>query len=223
MSGAMALAEGGRRFKVDVDVIFENARSAGRNYVLRTVFDDLEVWRTKYSEPMDIAPQGKKGENQNKPWAVIDREVWVFRIDATNAADLKAAIEIAARHYCVNPDVFLQDIYVKNINVERENDLGLKAVVEANKSLYQKTGEALCSAAKALAYRGELRLHVFSNNVNPKIPKADLHEALKNAQAESVVTDGNKYEYLVSKNDNTQRSDFPPIKTHHHLAVFSIR
>lgn len=220
MNGAMTLAEGGQKFKVDVDVIFEHLRSKGRKYVLRTVYDDFDVWRTKYNEPKDIAPQGSK---QNKPWAVIEREVWVFRIDATNAMDIKIAVEIAASYFAVKPDVFLQDVYVKNLNTERENDLGLKATAEANRPLYQKTAEAICSAAKDLAYKGQLRFHVFSNNANPKMPKEALHDVLKSANADSVVTDKREYQYFVSKNDNSQNPDQRPWKTHHHLAVFSIK
>lgn len=220
MSGATALAEGGRKFKVDVDLIFNNERGHGRKYILRTVFDDMGVWKAKYAE-VGISPQEGSFKNQNKQFALVDGEVWVFRIDATNSADIIIAIQIAKKYYGVKAEVFLADIYIKNLNTENENEMSIKARVSANKSLYRKTCEAITTAAKVFAYRGELKLHVFSNSNNPKIRQTDLHDALLNGGAKNITTDPNTYQYLSSKNDNSQPTDLKPYFTHHHLAVFN--
>lgn len=221
MSGATALAEGGRKFKVDVDLIFNNFKSTDRKYILRTVFDDLSIWKAKYVE-VNISACGSKANNQNKEYAIIDGEVWAFRINATNFSDIVTAINIACKHYNVTPDIFLKDIYIKNMNAEQENEMGLEALIKANKSLYKGTCNALREAAKLLSYKGPLRLHVFSNNKNPKIPQIDLHEALSQGGAKEIETDPSKYKFPVSKNDNTQPADQKPFITHHHVAVFDI-
>ncbi len=221
MSGATALAEGGRKFKVDVDLIFNNLKSTDRKYILRTVFDDLGTWKAKYVE-VNISPCESKAHNQNKEYAIIDNEVWVFRINATHPADIITAVNIASKHYKVTPDTFLKDVYIKNMNAEQENEMGMEALIKANKSLYTGTCNALREAAKTLAYKGPLRLHIFSNNKNPKMPQIDLHSALTEGGAKKVETDPAKYQYLVSKNDNSQPVDQKPFFTHHHVAVFDI-
>ncbi len=70
MSGATALAEGGRKFKVDVDLIFNYLKTTDRKYILRTVLDDLGIWKAKYSE-VNVSPQGARHENQGKEYAII--------------------------------------------------------------------------------------------------------------------------------------------------------
>lgn len=219
MQGATALAEGGRKFKVDVDLIFNNLKSTERKFILRTVFDDLATWKAKYVE-VNVSPQESLGHN--KEYAIIDGEVWVFRIDATNPRDIIAAIQIAKSHYKVSADVFLKDIYLKNLNAERENEMSQAALISANKSLYKRTCEALREAAKSLSFQGAVKLHIFSNNRNPKIPQQDLHTALTDGGAKTVDTDPQKYQYHVSKNDNTQSADQKPFITHHHVAIFDI-
>ena len=97
-----------------------------------------------------------------------------------------------------------------------------QALVRANKSLYQKTCEAIQEAARYYAFQGELNLHVFSNKVNPKIPKEALHESFQEGGASSVKMDPAKYEYHVSKNDNSQPKDQKKFFTHHHVAIFDI-
>lgn len=221
MSGATALAEGGRKFKVDVDLIFNHLKATDRKYILRTVFDDLGVWKAKYSE-INISPAEGRFKNQNKDYAIIDGEVWVFRIDATNEQDIVTAVQIAKDYYHVKAEVFLKDIYIKNLNAEHENEMAIEALIKANKSLYTRTCEALYKAAKAFSIRGELRLHVFSNNRNPKIPQPDLHPALQSGGAKVVTTDPATYTYDVSRNDNSQPADQRPYKTHHHVAIFDL-
>ena len=63
MQGATALAEGGRKFKVDVDLIFNNLKSTERKYILRTVFDDLGTWKAKYVE---VNVSTRESLNHNK-------------------------------------------------------------------------------------------------------------------------------------------------------------
>lgn len=221
MSGATALAEGGRKFKVDVDLIFNNLKSTDRKYILRTVFDSLGAWKAKYAE-VNISPCESKAHSQNREYAIIDGEVWVFGINATKSADIVGAIQIACKHYKVNQSVFLKDIYIKNMNAEHENEMGLDALIKANKSLYRSTCDALRAAAVSLSYKGSINLHVFSNNKNPKIPQIDLHQALKDGGAKELTLDPSKYQYLVSKNDNTQPADQKPFITNHHVAIFDI-
>ncbi len=221
MTGATTLAEGGRKFKVDVDLIFNHLKATDRKCILRTVFDDLSTWKAKYAE-VNISPHEGKHKNQNKEYAIIDEEVWVFRIDGTNSRDIVTAIQIAKNHYKINASVLLKDIYIKNMNAEGEDDMGAKALVRANKSLYSKTCEAIREAAKTFMVRGELNFHVFSNKRNPKIPQADLHEALKEGGAKSVQTDPARYEFPVSKNDNSQPKDQKPFFTHHHVGIIDL-
>lgn len=142
--------------------------------------------------------------------------------DATNPRDIVTAVEIAKKYYKVEASTFLNDIYIKNMNAENENVMGQKALIDANKSLYRKTCDAIRQAASALAYCGELRLHVFSNNRNPKIPKVDLHSALMDGQARSVESDPARYSYHVSKNDKSQAPEQKPLFTHHHVAIFDL-
>ena len=219
MQGATALAEGGRKIKVDVDLIFNNLKSTERKYILRTVFDDLGTWKAKYVE---VNVSTRESLNHNKEYAIIDGEVWVFRVDATNPRDIITAIQIAKSYYNVSVDAFLRDIYIKNLNAEREDEMSQAALISANKSLYKRTCEALREAAKTLSYKGAVKLHVFSNNRNPKIPQHDLHSALSEGGAKAVDTDPQKYQYQVSKNDNTQPTDQKPFITHHHVAIFDI-
>ena len=56
------------------------------------------------------------------------------------------------------------------------------AKIKANKSLYSETCIALKEAAPKLQVKGALNLWVFSNNLNHKIPKEDLHDALKSGE-----------------------------------------
>jgi len=86
----------------------------------------------------------------------------------------------------------------------------------------RQTCDAIYEAAKVFAIRGELRLHVFSNTKNPKIPGDELHDAVLSSKAKSITTDPGKYEYLVSKNDNSQSADLKPFKTNHHVAIFDL-
>lgn len=116
----------------------------------------------------------------------------------------------------------LENIYIKNLNAEGEDDMSSQALVRANKALYQRTCEAIREAAKTFMIQGEISFHVFSNKRNPKIPQADLHEALKSGGANTINADPARYEYEVSKNDNSQKPDQPPLFTHHHVAIINL-
>ena len=221
MSGATALAEGGRKFKVDVDLIFNHLKATDRKYILRTVYDDLSVWKAKYAE-VNVSPQGEKHENQGKEFAIVDGEVWVFRVDATSARDIVIAVQIAKHFYKVDAEVLLRDIYIKNLNAECEHEMGQQALISANKSLYARTCEAIKDAGRELSVKGEIKLHVFSNNRNPKIPQQDLHSAIRSGGSNSVSTDPARYQYHVSNNRNTQDSNQKPFFTHHHIAIFDL-
>lgn len=53
-----------------------------------------------------------------KQAAVIDREVWVFDIDATNANDIFLAVTIAANFFKVSAKEIMGDVYTKNLNAD---------------------------------------------------------------------------------------------------------
>ncbi len=219
MSGATALAEGHPRFKVDVNLIFGSNKQA-RATVLRTTLDRIEVWKAKYSD-ISISAREVSINNQVKDAAMIDGELWVFGVDAARAQDIVTAIQIAQSHFKVNASDLLGDVYIKNLNVEREYDIsemGELALVRANKSLYRSTCEALYEAAAKMNIRKGMNLWVFSNNNNPKIPREDLHEALKNGGADKVETDTHIYRYRSGSNDGSR---FRMLKTNLHLANIS--
>ncbi len=148
--------------------------------------------------------------------------MWVFRIDATSSRDLILAIQIAQKYYKVKADIFLRDVYIKNMNAECENEMGQQALINANKSLYTRTCEAIRETAKSFAVRGEVNLHVFSNARNPKIPQSELHSALRSGGIDSVTTDPARYQYHVSNNENSQDLNQKPFFTHHHVAIFDL-
>lgn len=219
MSGATALAEGHPRFKVDVNLVFGNEKQA-RDCVLRTTLDRLEVWKAKYAD-VSISPREVSINDQVKDAAVIDGELWVFGIDATRSQDIVTAIRIAKKHFNVRAIDLFGDVYIKNLNAEREYDIaemGELALVRANKSLYKSTCAALHEAASKMNIRSGMNLWVFSNSKNPKLPKEDLHEALTKGGAKSVETDSRAYRYPSGSNDGAR---FRMLKTNLHLASIS--
>lgn len=96
-----------------------------------------------------------------------------------------------------------------------------KARVQANKKLYSSVTAALVDAAKNLGVSGSINFRVFSNNLNPKIPKQDLHDALlKDGGASTVTTDDTtKHVFFVGSNDGMAEQK---IKTNLHLATLKI-
>ena len=115
----------------------------------------------------------------------------------------------------------LSNIYNKNLNADQENQMGQKALIMANKNLYESTGKAIREAAKLLGVSGIINLHVFSNKKNPKIPKKELHLSLRDGGAESVEMDEDtKLKYDVQSNDGTVF--LQGLITHIHLAKFRV-
>lgn len=216
--GAMTLAEGHPDFRTDADIIFNNGRDK-KDFILRTTKDDIGVWKTKHSigmagfKPTHISPQ---------KWAAqIEKDYWVFNIDATKAQDIVAAVKIGMDCYTASASDLLSDIYVKNLNAEHENDMGRQALVKANQKLYEDVGRAITEAAKLLGVTGMINLHVFSNKKNPKIPKDNLHMALRDSGADSVEMDEkNRFKYDVQSNDGN--GVLPNLITHLHLAKYNV-
>ena len=216
--GAMSIAEGNYEYRVNVNLILDGGQKI-KKHVLRTTLDSLSVWKSKYVK--NASPFEKVINGVTKDAAIIDKEVWVFNIDATRAEDIVIAVTIAKSYFKVSAKDIIGDVYVKNLNTERENEMEAQAKVRANKKLYSSTSIALSEAAKKLGVSGSINLWVFSNNLNPKIPKDDLHEALlKDGTASSVTTDDKtKHVFFVGSNDGTTELK---IKTNLHLATLRI-
>lgn len=176
-NGALTIAEGDAQYKVDVSLAFGGNRVEKR-FVLRTSLDQLSVWKAKYVKTA-MSPFEAKLKTVVKEAAIIDKEVWVFGIDSTNAQDIVAAVEIATRWYKVSADKILSDVYVENLNAERENAMENQALLNANKKPYSGVCDALTKAAVILGVKNVLNLWVISANTNPKIPAEDLHKALR--------------------------------------------
>ena len=151
--------------------------------------------------------------------AIIDREVWVFGIDASNVHSIVAAVNIGILYFKVKPADILGDVYVKNLIAEAEHDMLRQALVDANKALYEKTCRAIIEAAQTLGCAKVLSFWVYSNNKNPKINQEALHGALSRGGAESVETDTVGHNFWVGSNDGLAERR---IKTHLYLAKLRI-
>lgn len=215
-NGALTIAEGDNKYKVDVSLAFGGNR-VEKSYVLRTSLDQIGVWKAKYVKT-NISPFDAKLKSVTKEAAIIDKEVWVFGIDSTKAQDIVSAVEIATRWYKVSADKILSDVYVKNLNAEHETTMGSQALVNANKKLYTGVCNAIADAARILGIRNLINLWVISSNVNPKIPAENLHDALREGGATSVKTDSFPHKYISGSNDGLLRRN---IKTNLHLATLS--
>lgn len=215
-SGATSLAEDKVQFKTDVNLILGNEQKL-RAYVLRATHLALPQWKD-HNVGVGIAPY-EECHHINKDAAVIDNEMWVYQINATIAQDIVSAVTIASKYFRVDPAIFLRDIYVKNLNDDREDDLSKNQLIRANKQLYSGVCSALSEAARQLGVSGRLQLYVFSHNKNYKIPQNDLHEALLSGGADSVVTDIHKPWATSGSNDG---KDKLKIKTNFHLATINL-
>lgn len=217
--GAVTIAEGSPDYKTDVDIAFNNVKDK-KSFVLRTTMDSIGLWRTKHGvsksgfKVNDITPQ---------KWAArIDRDCWVFGVDCTKAEDIVAAVKIGMKFYDATASDLISDIYVKNLNIEDEANFKGKARIMANQSLYEGVCRAIVEAGKRLGVSHAINFYVFSNKKNPKIPKDNLHMALRDGGAESVGMDGiGKYKYSVASNDG--RQVFENLITHLHLAKITPR
>jgi len=215
--GAITLAEGRFDYKTDVDIILNNGRNK-KDFVVRTCLDQYSVWKAKYAKSGSPFKAFIKGTL--KEAAIIDREVWVFSVDATKAQDIFTAVRIGMNYFKVDAEDIIQDVYVKNLNAEQENDMLRQALVSANKKLYQAVCAAIIEAAQLLGCRNKLSFWVFSNSANPKIPKPELQDALTKGGASGVESDDQtNHTFMVGDNFGGPGRKF---KTHLHLAKLDI-
>ena len=215
--GALTIAEGDAKHKTDVSLAFGGSR-IDKQFVLRTSLDQLSVWKAKYVKEA-MSPFSAQLKTVVKEAAIIDKEVWVFGVDSTKAQDIATAVGIACQWYKVTPEKFFSDVYVKNLNVEHENEMGDQARVDANKKLYAKVSAAIAEAARSLGVKGILNLWVISSVINHKIPGKDLHESLKDGGANSVELDPVPHRYYSGSNDARFKAK---IDTNLHLAKFKL-
>lgn len=215
--GALTVAEGDVKYKTDVSLAFGGSKIEKR-YVLRTSLDQLGVWKAKYVKA-NMSPFEAHLKTIVKEAAIIDKEVWVFGVDSTKSQDIIAAVDIACKWYKVSPDKILSDAYIKNLNVEHENDMGAQALIDANKKLYSAVSAALVEAARSLHVKGELNLWVISSVRNHKIPKDDLHASLTASGAKSVEVDPTPHTYYSGSNNGLFKAK---VDTNLHLARFKL-
>ena len=215
--GAMSIAEGNYNYRADVNLVLDGGQKI-KSYILRTTLDSLAVWKSKYAK--NSSPFKERIDGVTKEAAIIDREVWVFGVDAANSGDIYAAVKIAANYFKINAGEIIGEVYSKNLNAERENEMEAQALVKANKKLYAGVTKALVDAARSLGVKGSINFWIFSNNLNPKLPKSELHDSLLSGSAETVVTDDKtKHVFMVGSNDGTAEQKF---KTNLHLATLKI-
>lgn len=201
-NGATTLGEGQYEFKTDVNLIFGNQR-VGRTHVLRTSAYSMSVWKTR-NPGVGLSPFKDRTSSVTKEASIIDKEVWVFGINATSAQDIVNAVKLASRYYNTKPSDILNDIYAKNLNVDLESDMANEILIRANKDLYSGVCRALIDAAKLLGVSNQLNFYVFSKSNNSKIPQPDLVGALKAGGANSVATDHHQPRVSVGNNLGTR-------------------
>lgn len=201
IKGAMTLAEGSqlKKFKTNADLVLNGIKQ--RQYVLRTTYDSLPVWKSKYA--VNTSPFYPRLKTTIKEAALIDNEIWVFGVDGTKCQNLIEAVNVATEFYRVQPKDILSDIYIKNLNAEGGHEDNLPFLVKLNMQLYQSTTEAIINTCNHFAINSEINLYVYSKNTNPKIPMAELHESLKLGGASSVVTDTRKIKTVAGNNEGT--------------------
>lgn len=151
--------------------------------------------------------------------ALIDNDIWVFRVDATKSKDIIDSVIIGAEFFKVKPAYFLSSIYVKNLNAEGERTLDMKTLVELNKDLYRKTMIAIKEACEFFKVTNAINFHIYSVNKNYKIPADSLREALIEGGANKVTTDHRPFNYRSGSNDNKIRAR---IDTNMHVAKLKL-
>lgn len=216
LKGALSLAECIPAYKVDCTLILHNSRQK-RDFILRTTLDSLSVWKTKNQIP--ISPYREAIGTITKDAALIDGDLWVFGVDATKPDDIFTAVKIGMAHHQVKASDIIGDVYVKNLNTEHESDMSLQALVLANKKLYSGVCSAVFNAAKLLGVQGVINFFVISSNINHKIPKDELHQALRDGGADKIETDEKIHLIKSSSNDGNKAI---MIKQNVHLATFKI-
>lgn len=213
--GAMTLAEGSHKsdFKTNACLILNGTEE--RKYILRTTFDPLSVWKSKYSA--GTSPFEARINGAIREAAIIDGEIWVFGVDATVSKHIIDAVTIASQHYKIREEEILKNIYIKNMNAENEADFSLDFLVRLNKKLYKSTAEAIREACRYFGVTDNVQVHIYSHNRNPKIPQRDLHEALDSGGSSHVQTDPRRFEF--TSGDNLGKASLS-IKTNMHVAKF---
>ena len=101
-TAAMSMAEGHPRYAMDVSMVFGGKTE--RDRVLRTTFDQLGVWKTKYADVGISKYEPEKYVTFKEAATIINpatkkEEIWVFGIDSTKADDIVTAVEIATDKY----------------------------------------------------------------------------------------------------------------------------
>lgn len=198
MKGALSLAECRPAYKMDCTLILNNGREK-RDFILRTAFDSVGVWKSKNSDT-PISPFQGKVELTTKEAALVDGEVWVFGIDATKAQDIFVAVKIGMDYYRTKASDVIGDVYVKNLNAENQDSFSKHDLIIENKKLYTGVCKAVLEAAKLLGVQGVINFFVISSNLNHKIPKDELHSALKDGGAVKVDTDDLQYKMWSGSN-----------------------
>lgn len=213
---AMSIAEGDPSYKMDVSLVFGS--TVKRDKVLRTSFDSLEVWSKKYVK-VNKSPFERRIDSVTKKAAIIDQEVWVYGIDSTISHHIVSAVKIAAEWFDISPKAFMQNIYAKNLNAEGEHAMSESALIQENKKLYTGVGEAIQEAARMLKVKGNIDFWVMSSNINHKLPKQELHQALKQGGAKRTAVAKQKYRYMSGSN-NAEKQQM--LITNLHLGRFNI-
>lgn len=208
----MTIAEGDFDCKTDVSLILNG--SAFREFVLRTTFNTLEQWKSKYKK--GISPFHPKGTPLKDAAVVDEKELWVFGVDAKNVQHLVDAVKIACWKFDARPADFISSVYVKNLNVEGENEMDTLARIKANEGLYKDVTSRVIEAAKILGVTNEVNFYIYSAAKNHKIPKAELHGALMRGGAQSVKMDSGIHFFKVGTNDGSIARVLP---TNLHKAV----
>lgn len=85
-----------------------------------------------------------------------------------------------------------------------------------NEALYRKTVAAIRDACQHFGINESVKIHVYSANSNPKIPKELLRESLLSGGAGRVETDPRSLVYRSGSNDNERRAR---IETNLHIAT----
>ncbi len=216
LKGALSLAECVPAYKVDCTLILHNSRQK-RDFVLRTTLDSISVWKIK--NQVSVSPYRETIGAVTKDAAIIEGDLWVFGVDATKPDDIFTAVKIGMAHHKVKASDIIGDVYVKNLNAEHESEMSLQALVLANKKLYSDVCSAVFGAAKLLGVQGVINFFVISSNINHKIPKDDLHQALRDGGASRIDTD-DKIHLIKSSSNSGDKAVM--IKQNVHLATFKI-
>ncbi|WP_444905437.1 hypothetical protein ACJJIQ_09635 [Microbulbifer sp. ANSA003] len=211
--GAMTLAEGSQKNKFKTDATLVLNGNQEREYVLRTAYDKLSVWKAKYA--VSVSPFYPRLKTTIKEAALIDNEIWVFGVDGTNVSHIIDAVTIATQFYQVKPKDILSNIYIKNLNAEGQHEGNMPLLVKLNMALYENTARALTEACKYFGIQSGFNIHVYSSNVNPKISRSELHQALKAGGAKTVATDSRKIRHKVGSNNG---EDSVPLVSNLHVA-----